>query len=64
MSDHTIINEASVVNLGKLSDYTVSSPFPKADCAFNWLNCAYPFEHTHNYYEILIVTAGEYITLY
>ena len=61
MSDHTIINEASVVNLGKLSDYTVSSPFPKADCAFNWLNCAYPFEHTHNYYEILIVTAGEYI---
>ena len=61
MSEQTITNEISVVNSGSLSDYHSCSPFPDAECAFNWISCAYPYEHTHNYYEILIVTAGEYL---
>lgn len=61
MSEQTITNEVSVVNAGSLSDYRLCSPFPDAECAFNWLCCPYPYEHTHNYYEVNVVTAGEYL---
>lgn len=35
-----------------------SSPYPNAKAAFNWLNVAFPYTHTHNHWELLIVIKG------
>ena len=36
-----------------------SSPYPNAKAAFNWLNVDFPYFHTHNHWEILIVVKGK-----
>ncbi len=59
MFSQNITDQSQIVDLGELSVYEHCSPFPDADAAFNWLNCSYPFMHRHNYFEVLIVTAGE-----
>lgn len=38
--------------------YNVSSPTPKEEVSFNWLNIDFPFWHDHDHWEIYIVTQG------
>ncbi len=36
-----------------------SSPFKNIQAAFNWTDMAYPIEHTHDHWEVLIVLYGK-----
>lgn len=44
-----------------LSRYVQSSPYPDEDVSFNWMTCAYPYFHRHDYFEILVVVNGEVV---
>ena len=53
------IDEADVKNIGEKSLYEKISPFPNLDISFNWIKRDYPFIHSHNHFEILVVTSGK-----
>ena len=56
-----IRDQSTVSNLEKLSKYVAASPFPDSDVSFNWMMCAYPYLHYHDYFEILVVIDKELI---
>ena len=37
----------------------ISSPYPKANASFNWLNVDFPYQHIHNHWEIFIILKGK-----
>ena len=37
----------------------ISSPYPQTRASFNWLNVDFPYPHTHNHWEILIIVQGK-----
>lgn len=43
----------------KKSTLRESSPYPKAKAAFNWLNVAFPYLHTHTHWELLVIIKGK-----
>ena len=45
---------------GKVSHYLSASPFPQNEVAFTRMTSAYPFLHSHDYFEILVVVSGEF----
>ena len=42
----------------KKATIKTSSPYPDISASFNWLNSDFPYMHTHNDWEILVVTDG------
>ena len=55
------INNPNFDPVAKISkaSITTSSPYPDAKASFNWLNVDFPYLHTHNHWEILVVLAGK-----
>lgn len=56
-----IINKPTFNPVKQISKATMktSSPYPYAHASFNWLNVDFPYLHTHNHWELLIVIAGQ-----
>ena len=43
------------------SKYIYISPIPNQEVSFNWLNVDYPYWHTHDHWEIYVVTYGTFV---
>ena len=54
-----LIDEVNIKNLGEMSFYEKVSQYPDLEVSFNWIKRDYPFIHSHNHFEILIVTSGK-----
>ena len=52
-----IRDQSTVANSEKLSKYVAASPFPDSDVSFNWMMCAYPYLHYHDYFEAATLLA-------
>lgn len=46
---------------GRLCKYASCSPHPEEEVSFNYLNISFPYLHSHDYWEILVVTDGSLI---
>lgn len=49
----------SPLNIEKISTFNKTSPWKDADIAFTWTNFDYPFFHTHEYWELMIMIEGK-----
>lgn len=59
MKDEIFSQEFKPVKLkSSVSYYDKSSTFPDEDVGYHWLDYSYPFFHTHDFFEFLIVTEG------
>lgn len=38
--------------------YSISSAYPDEPVAYNWLNYSFPYYHTHDFWEIVLITHG------
>ena len=38
--------------------YKEVSPYPNEQLSYNWLNYSYPHYHTHDFWEIILITQG------
>lgn len=56
-----VVNPIFVSNTKKIRQATIktSSPYRDINASFNWLKVDFPFLHTHNHWEILIVLKGK-----
>lgn len=45
----------------QVSKYKTAAPWPEESVAFTLANLCYPFPHTHEYYEILVVLSGSFL---
>ena len=54
--DHDLIGAP----VNQKSFYDNSAPYPSQEVSFNWLNSDYAFLHTHDYFEIYIITNGNF----
>lgn len=48
----------SLLNIEKVSTFERTSPWKNAEVAFTWTNFDYPFFHTHEYWELMIMIEG------
>ena len=46
---------------GRLCKYASCSPHPEEEVSFNYLTISFPYLHSHDYWEILLVTDGSLI---
>ena len=49
----------SLLNIEKVSTFERTSPWKNAEIAFTWTNFDYPFFHTHEYWETMIMIEGK-----
>ena len=45
----------------QVSRFATASPWPKESVAFTMANLSYPFPHTHEYYEVLVIFSGSIV---
>lgn len=54
-----LTDKPQAIDTGLICLYRTCSPYPDHDLGFNWMNFDYPYYHSHDYWEIILVSSGK-----